>query len=161
MANQDTKDSGATPPNPVAAGGLDFASLDVQADIDSRNGAWMHVAHPLTGELLYADEAREKPCEVLVLSVESRKYNRRVHPHVMKALRTRKMSADETDKHALAMAVSAIDGFRNIIHSGRELDGGNRRDKELWVRLAPDFVTQVREFSEDLDHFTTPDGGNS
>ena len=157
MANED-KNGSATPPTPDNAGGLDFASLDEQQHIDSGPRP-MHVRHPRTGEPLYDDEAKTKPCIVKVLSVESREYRRKTHQHTMRAFSRSKMSADEFERSGMDLVVAKIAALENIRYNGKLLTN-SVEDKRLWVMLSPDFIRQVDEFANEMDHFRGPGDGS-
>ena len=138
----------------AASGGFDFSQAQVQKTIDEGDGAWMHICHPTTGEYLYADDERKLPCRVKVLSNASMQFARATHNLDQKLIKNAdKMTPDEAKENIQRRAAAAIVAFDNVMFEGRELDGSNRADRLLWVRLAPNFVTQVQDFSKEADHF--------
>ena len=139
---------------PATKGGFDFTDAQVQKSIDEADGAWMHIAHPASGALLYEDEEETKPCRVKVLSVDSRAYAKATRALDNKLLRSRgKVDLDQSEKDIKTRAAAAIVAFENVRFDGRYLDGKSKEDRLLWVGLAPDFVTQVREFAAEIDNF--------
>lgn len=139
---------------PATKGGFDFNQAKVQETIDQGEGAWMHIAHPSTGALLYDDEEETKPCRVKVLSVDSKKYANATRALDNKLLRSRgKVDLDQAGKDIKARAAAAIVGFENVRYDDRYLDAANKEDRLFWVGLAPDFVTQVQAFAAEIDNF--------
>ena len=146
---------------PVASGGFDFDSAQVQKVVDEGAGAWMHICHPVSGEPLYDDDAQTKPCRVKVLSVDSKQFANATRAMDIKLLRDApNMSTDEARDTVLKRAAASITAFENVRFQGRYLDGGNKADKLLWVGLAPDFPEQVRKFAGQIDHFFGSGSGN-
>lgn len=54
--------------------GLNLATLNTRSA--ANEGAWLHLDHPQTGEPLYADEERSKPCRIRLLGADSDQFKR-------------------------------------------------------------------------------------
>ena len=145
----------------VKAGGFDFGNAKVQERIDGTDGAWMHIAHPVSGEPLYDDDERAKPCRVKVLSVDSKAYAQATRSIDVRLLRTAAGGAlEEASKASTERAAAAITAFENVWYEDRYLDAKSKADRLLWVGLAPDFVTQVQRFAARIDNFFDSGSGS-
>jgi len=96
---------------------MDFNTFDSRAAAEVAGR--LHLAHPATGELLYADDKREKPCIVLVLGTEGR-----TAQEALRARRKTKLVAakkddgretlDELHAEMVDRAKPLIAGFENV-----------------------------------------------
>jgi hypothetical protein len=90
---------------------MDFSAFDSRAAASA--GAWLHLAHPATGELLYD---KKKPCRVLVLGTESRQAQ-----EALRAAQASRMKGDDDQQtlselhdRLVAAAKPLIVGFENV-----------------------------------------------
>lgn len=135
---------------------MDFTQFDSRAGAETAGR--LHLKHPATGIPLYADEAHEQPCIVLVKGTEARSAQA-----AMRAARQAKLAGGKTgedadstleDLHAdlVKSAVPLISGFENIL---RGKDAATAADAEWFLNLNIlngqkddfSFVVQVFEFA--------------
>lgn len=133
---------------------MDFNSFDSRTAAETAGR--LHLAHPATGEPLFADKKREKPCIVLVLGTESRAAQVAMNA-VRKAVISGAKKADSgsLDELHAAMVDSAkhlIVGFENV---ARGEAAATAADAEWFLNLQMlngregerAFVEQVLDFA--------------
>lgn len=119
-------------------------------------GAFMHLRHPVTKELLYHEAGGKKePVGLTLRGNES--------STVQKALKkVRRDAAQAIGKHAkeaaetsagLAYAKSLLISFHHCYNGVEPLSADNASDIEWFFEQSSDFVTQVTTFAQDRENF--------
>jgi len=121
---------------------MDFSALNTRSAADA--GAFLHLRHPVTGELLYTDKG--KAVGLMVRGTES--------TTVQKALRdaTKRLKTADDAKRGLAFVSALVFGFENVFYEGRALTDTDE-DKALFFGLSDSFVEQVVDFAKDRASF--------
>jgi hypothetical protein len=140
---------------------MDFTKFDSRAAAEVAGR--LHLAHPATGELLYADEKREKPCIVLVRGSESRTVQT-----ALRAVRNAKMSGAkkaETAQTLEDLHQAMVDGAKPLIAGFENVARGEAAatsaDVDWFLNLQlingregeKAFVEQVIEFATDRSNY--------
>ncbi len=121
---------------------MDFTSLNTRAAADE--GAFLHLRHPVTGDLLNTDEGES--IGLMVRGTEGAKVQK-----TLRDLNKRLKTAEDT-KRGLAFVSSLVFGFVNVSYEGRALTDTDA-DKELFFGLSESFVEQVLDFAKDRASF--------
>lgn len=139
---------------------MDFNAFDSRRAAETAGR--LHLAHPVTGELMHADEKREKPCIVLVLGAESRSAQAAIRAANKATVAGAKKEAGDSveDLHAamVAGAIPMIAGFENVARGDKaatvadaewflDLQMMNGREGEV------SFVEQVLRFATSRANF--------
>lgn len=101
---------------------MDLNQLDTQAA--ASKGAWLHLRHPVTGDLLFDDPEQKKPMRIELLGADSKEY--RGEMHRTKNERLREVQGEgvgdrpSQDAEARAVAIAAVctRAFENIKLNG-------------------------------------------
>ena len=141
---------------------MDFNQFDsVKA---AEQGRELHLKHPASRELLYADSKKKKPCIVVCLGAES--------SSVQKALKKRRaemaesrgrteladLDNEEIQADFIASAKPLITGFKNI-HNGNkpadleDVDWFLGLQRTIFKEGEPSFAEQVLEFASSRANF--------
>jgi len=101
---------------------MDFNQFDSRAAAEK--GAELHLEHPATGALLYADKAEKKPCIVTVRGSESPS----VRDAVRAAQKARAKSKDaEQDANTLdGLNDSICEGAKRLIAGFKNINNGDK-----------------------------------
>ncbi|ABA81379.1 hypothetical protein GQF56_22220 [Rhodobacter sphaeroides] len=95
---------------------MDFTQFDSRTAAETARP--LHLRHPATGRLLFADEAEAKPCEVLVLGSESRAAQAAIRAAQKARLKTdrddERQTMEEVHANLVAAAKPLVAGFRNV-----------------------------------------------
>lgn len=115
---------------------MDFVALNTRKAADE--GAFLHLRHPVTEELLWTEEG-----EAVGLMVRGTEGDR-----VQQKLRDieKRMKNEDDAKRGLAFLSSLVFEFVNVTYEGRPLKD-NDADKELFFRLSDSFVDQTVVFA--------------
>ena len=140
---------------------MDFTKFDSRAAAEVAGR--LHLANPATGELLYADDKREKPCIVLVRGSESRTVQT-----ALRAVRNAKMTGTkkaETAQTLEDLHQAMVDGAKPLIVGFENVARGEvaatAADADWFLNLQlingregeKAFVEQVIEFATDRSNY--------
>jgi hypothetical protein len=140
---------------------MDFTKFDSRAAAEVAGR--LHLAHPSTGEPLYADEKHEKPCIVLVRGSESRTVQT-----ALRAVRNAKMSGAkkaETAQTLEDLHQAMVDGAKPLIAGFENVARGEAAataaDADWFLNLQlingregeKAFVEQVIDFATDRSNY--------
>lgn len=140
---------------------MDFTKFDSRAAAEVAGR--LHLTHPATGELLFADKAQEKPCIVLVRGSESRSAQA-----ALRAVRNAKLSGPkkaETGQTLEDVHQAMVDGAKPLIVGFENVARGEAAataaDAEWFLNLQlingregeKTFVEQVIEFATDRANY--------
>ena len=95
---------------------MDLSVFEIATD-----GVPLHLQHPLTGEPLYADEAKTQPITVALVGLDSPEYTAHQRSMVDKRLspdNKKKISAAQIDDEALRGLAVCIKGWTGFIANG-------------------------------------------
>ena len=100
---------------------------DFNSIAQANTGSDMHIKHPASGELLYADKAQKKPCIVTVLGQESTTHQKQLNKrYTAQKARTKKskdgaedITLEQLRVEMVASATQLIVGFKNV-HRGKK-----------------------------------------
>ena len=130
---------------------LDISAIDVRSG--ANEGAWLHISHPKTSKLLYADDDCTVPIRVKVRGLESDAV-REVRESARRANLAAKqgevaVSLEELDKLIRLALIVDIEGLGD---NGRPF-GSTNADKERFLKLSDNINAQVLKFAEDSKNF--------
>lgn len=141
---------------------MDFAKFDARTA--ASRPTRMHVKHPVTGQLMYNDEAQEQPCFVLLRGIESPEFQKGMASlQRARALSESPQTAEEMQAAAVESAKLLIAGFENMYRSDEsgQLRPMHIGDAEWFLNLQmvtgdrreKSFVEQVNEFARKRGNF--------
>ena len=132
---------------------MDLANLDVKAAADE--GATLHLEHPTTGELLFADDEKKKPMTIKLVGTDSQIYNdilqRRARKQVNKR-RPDKIDVAEARRKGTELLARCTLSWNNILNGGKN----TKHSYEAAVKLYEEFPwirEQVDRFVGDRSNF--------
>ncbi len=109
---------------------MDFTQFDNRDRAE--RGAWLHLVHPVTGEPLYDDDDKDKPCRVLVRGAASPTIQKVMRRKMLEDFeRERKLSKDkieeqrrvqvmeDTHRRLVEGAAPFVMEFENVQRDGR------------------------------------------
>ena len=156
-------------------GGFNLGKVKVQESIDSGEGVWLHLRHPIDGHLLFtgsdADEygrvsddenpGNAKPCRVKVISTQSMRYRRiefKINRETAKS--RRRFDFEDADESTYEKAAALIVDMENVPDdTGRLLDGKSKDDKMILLKAARSFADQIVVAAEDSSLFFAKGSG--
>lgn len=137
---------------------MDFSQFDSRAA--SETARPLHLRHPGTGELLYDDEDKTKPCRVLVFGIEGSKGQSAVLESQRERMKAERKSDDpvalaEIHDGLVKEVAPLIAGFENVNRGNKPAKAPD--DVEWFLNLQVisgkrgqlSFVEQVRNFATD------------
>ena len=135
---------------------MDIENLNSRAA--QSEGAFLHLRHPATGEMLYDGEPiDENAVGLYVRGVE--------HPKAQSIARKnqdRKFKNEREQNDAGREYIGAlIAGFVRITTDGRSLDAESDADIKLFCDMSDDFVHQVLDFAGERTNFWKAGSGAS
>lgn len=125
---------------------MDFSTLDTKTPAE--RGAFLHLRHPATGELLY--DASKKPIGMMVRGLESKT----AQDHI-KRLEKSRMKGASTEDTGFGVVSSLVMGFVGVDRAGAPLTI-DTDDLHWFFGLSDNFVDQVMSFARDRASFFTP-----
>lgn len=102
---------------------MDFTKFDSRTAAETP--ARLQLKHPATGELLFADDDRKKPCIVLVVGTESRSAQAALRA-AQKARMADQPKDKEDDRSVEAVHQQLVDGARPVIRGFENISRGDR-----------------------------------
>ena len=115
----------------------------------------LHLTHPATGELLYADEEKTKPVQIVLWSTSSKAYRAASNAAQNRRLKrkSKEMTAELAREEGVEILVACSQRGENFTYNGEALDNPDafRRmysdDKFSWIK------EQVDSYVSDLANF--------
>ena len=131
---------------------MDVSTLNTKDPAE--NGAFLHLRHPFTGELLWSDEKKTEKVGLMVRGNEAPTVQKALKK-VTRGLNTRKRArpGDSDEKRGMIYARALVMEFIGLTKEGRDLDADDESDIEWFFDQSDDFVAQVIEFAEDRANF--------
>ena len=87
--------------------------------------ASLHLTHPVSGELLYADEAKKKPVEVELYGTSSKEYRQAILALQNRALKRqgkKSATAEQMREEGVQLLVSCSEKINNLSYKGAPVD---------------------------------------
>lgn len=137
---------------------MDFNQFDSVAA--GNQGAWLHLASPINGKLLFADTEETQPCRVKVLGAEGSVGQGMLKSarEAMQAPADAKDGAEDPNEVLLSETANLIVGFENV--NKGSAPAAAPKDVEWFLALQKvvggnhkSFAEQVRSFSVERANF--------
>ncbi|MBT7694167.1 MAG: hypothetical protein HN750_19395 [Gemmatimonadales bacterium] len=116
---------------------MDFNQLDTKAAMT--RGHWLHLRSP-KGELLFADEKKEKPSRVLVYGIDSDRAQLAVRglsdaQRLIAAGGTDDRSLQELEEQGVGFVLEIAGDIENVIVDGKEVKSDRESLKTFFLRF--------------------------
>jgi len=129
---------------------FDLSNLNTTDSGDT--GAKLHLRHPGTDELLYADDAETKPVEIKLCGSDSKRF-RKINAQLVRRMQgKKKQTNDDVENGVTEQLVGVTLGWQNLIMNGQEQvfdqeTATNIYNEYRWIR------EQVAAFVADRSNF--------
>lgn len=129
---------------------MDLKNLNTTTS--GETGAWLHLRHPSTDELLFSDDKEKKPMRIELCGADSKRFRKINAQLVRKMQGKKKQTSDDIEDGVTEQLVGVTLGWQNIIMDGKEvifdqLAANDIYSEYRWIR------EQVAAFVSDRSNF--------